>query len=57
MLTAEMLGQIWGIPCLGPITDSLADKEAGISCILEREDVRGVTTVSTIQLSIEMRLL
>ena len=57
VLTPEVLGHIWRIPTLGATSDHLLDREAGIRCILERDDVRGVTTVSAIQLSVEMRLL
>ena len=57
ILTAEIFGQIWSIPSLGPISNHLLDREAGIRCILGRDDIRGVTTVSAIQLSVEMRLL
>ena len=53
----EILGSIWGIPCLGPTSDALTDREAGIRCILERDDIRGVTSVTAVQLSVEMRLL
>ena len=57
VLTPEVLGHIWRIPTLGSTSDHLLDRESGIRCILERDDVRGVTTVSAVQLSVEMRLL
>ena len=57
VLTAEVLSQILQIPSSGAVLDVLADRDDGIRCILERDDIRGVTTVIAVQLSVEMRLL
>ena len=57
ILTTEVLSQILQIPSSGAVLDVLADRDDGIRCILERDDIRGVTTVTAVQLSVEMRLL
>lgn len=52
-----MLGKVWEILVRGMTADSVGDRAIGFRCILERDDIRGVSIGIANQLSIEMQLL
>ena len=56
-MTDELLSRVWEIPRRGVCVFSVDDREVAFRCILEREDVRGISVVTANQLSLEMRLL
>ena len=56
-VTPEVISRIWRIPLLGTAATTISDRELAFRCILEREDVSGISTVSANQLSLEMRVL
>lgn len=44
-MIVDILGRVWEIPIRGMIADSLGDRAANFRCILEQDDVRGVSTM------------
>lgn len=53
LVSDEMLSRVWETPHHGIIANGLGDKEVGFICILEKDDVQGISTL----VSMETRLL
>ena len=56
-VTPEVISHVWRIPLHGTAATSISNREHAFRCILEREDVSGISTVAANQLSLEMRVL
>jgi len=56
-ITLRTISRVWEISLRGLATNCVGDRDAVFRCILEQEDVRGVSSISTSQLSMEMRVL
>lgn len=44
-ISKEIPSRVWEIPIYGMTINCLRDKAMGFRCILEREDIRGVSVV------------